>query len=264
MKRHGEFSSRRKLLGIFGPLGEGVVDYGYYTKTHGTGARIDYGWPGAESKDAVNLARSTVPIPLIHQEFEINKLDLAASRMTMQPLNLSEVDSKSYQVASAEDALIIEGWSQDGSTYQINGLYNAAGNSDASSLDYGTKANIETSINNAMGLLLADNIQPPYNLTLHPDQYSQTNALIANTGISYLNWIKSVIGGNVYATPAITAGNGLMSAVRSEGAFELVLAEDLTVDLEVLEKSKNLYGKIYIRGLPVVYDSNALCKMTTI
>jgi len=256
----------RKLFGssIFGPLGEGVVTYGYDTKTRGAGARTDWGWPGVESQEALNFARSTVSIPLHHQEFEINKLDLAASRLNGTPLNMSKVEAASYDVALQEDTVLIEGWSRDGSTYEINGLYQGAGNDENTALDYGTKANIETSINNAIALLLADNIPPPYNLTLNPVQYSQTLALIANTSQSYLNWIRSVIQGEVYVTPAITAGTGLMSKTNPQGMFELVLAEDLTVETEVLEKSKNLWGKVYIRGLPVIYDSNALCKLSAI
>jgi len=258
----------RKLVGpsgIFGPLGRGVITFNYDTRTHGSDARIDYGWPGAESKDIQNFARTAVTIPNVHQEFEINALDLAASQLTGQPLNMSEVESKSYKVALKEDELIIQGWSRDGgSTYEINGLYNAAGNSEGSDLDWGTKANIETSIVNALGLLEADNIPGPFNLTLNPVQKSQANALIANTSKSWVSWIRETIGGEVYSSPAVTPDTGLITPVNPQGMFELVLAEDLTVHLETLPKSGNLFGKVYIRGLPVVYDSNAICKLTTI
>lgn len=269
IRERAVFAARRVMVGrrltpIAGPLGVGVQVFGYDTLSEVSDARIDVGWPGAESLDIVNLARTTVAIPNIHKEFEINKLDLAASQMTGRPLNVKNAESASYKVGLEEDKLIILGWSRDGTAYDINGLYNAAGNDENTALDYGTKANIETSINNAIALLLVDNIYPPYNLTLHPTQYAQTLALIANTAKSYRDWIKEVIMGEVFVTPAMTAGDGMLSAVNAQGMFEFVLAEDLSVDTEILAKSKNLFGKVYVRGLPVVYDSNAICKLSDI
>lgn len=254
----------RKLLPIKGPLGEGVQVFGYDTLAEVSDARIDLSWPGAESKDIINLARATVAIPNIHKETEINKLDLAASRMSGTPLNLSNLESVSYKVALLEDALIINGWSRDGTNYDINGLYQGAGNDESTSLDWGTKANIETSINNAVALMLADSITPPYNLTLHPTQYAQTLALIANTARSYRDWIREAIEGEVYMSAALTDGNGLLSKVNAEGMFEYVLAEDLSVYQAVIIKSGNLFCKVYVRGLPVIYDSNALSKLSAI
>ena len=254
----------RKLLPIKGPLGAGVQVFGYDNLTEVSDARIDLSWPGAESKDIINLARATVAIPNIHKETEINKLDLAASRMSGTPLNLSNVESVSYKVALLEDALIINGWSRDGTNYDINGLYQGAGLDESTSLDWGTKANIETSINNAIGLMLAQNIIPPYNLTLHPTQYGQTLALIASTSRSYRNWIREAIEGGVFMSAALAAGSGLLSKANTEGMFEYVLAEDLSVYEAVIQKSGNLFVKVYVRGIPVIYDANALCKLSAI
>lgn len=254
----------RKLLPVPPPLGEGVQVFGYDTLTEVSDARIDYQWPGAESKDIINLARATVAIPNIHKETEINKLDLAASRMSGRPLNLSNVESVSYKVALMEDALIINGWSRDGTTYEISGLYQGAGNDEATDLPWGTKANIETSINNAVALMLADSITPPYNLTLHPTQYAQTLALIASTARSYRDWIREAIEGEVFMSAALADGDGLLSKVNAEGMFEYVLAEDLSVYEAVIQKSGNLFCKVYVRGLPVIYDANACCKLSAI
>ena len=74
------------------------------------------------------------------------------------------------------------------------------------------------------------------------------------------------IGGEIFVTPTITAGTGMMTKANPVGMFEYVVAEDLTVETEILSKKagENLFGRVYVRGLPVVYDSNAICKMTTI
>jgi len=264
------YAARRELKGRrllpIRKIDSATQTFGYDTLSEIAAAALDMGWPGRETLDIINLARTTVGIPTIHKEFEINKLDLASSRMSGTPLNTTNAESAGYQVGLEEDTLIILGYAADGTTYDINGLYNAAGNSEATSLDWGTSANIITSINNTMALLLADNITPPYNLTIHPDQYVQTLVNIDNTAVQYKTWVNENIGGEIFVTPTITAGTGMMTKANPVGMFEYVVAEDLTVETEILSKKagENLFGRVYVRGLPVVYDSNAICKMTTI
>lgn len=254
----------RKLLPIAGPLGEGVVTFGYDTMTEAAAARIDEGWPGSESLDLVGLTRTTKAIPTLHKEFEINKLDLAASRLSGTPLNTSVVESAAYKVALLEDTLLILGWSRDGTTYEINGLYNAANNTKAAAGDWATETNIAIDIEGAIAELLTDNIMPPYNLVLHPDQYAQTLDLISGTASSYLDWVKARIQGEVYVTAGITASTGMMLKAELAGMAEYVLAEDLTTTTEIVPRSGNLFGRVYVRGVPVVYDTNAICKLTGI
>jgi uncharacterized linocin/CFP29 family protein len=253
----------RKLLPITAALGEGATTYGYNTLTEVSDARIDYGWPGAESLDIVNLARTNVEIPNIHKEFEINKLDLNASRRNGTPLNLSLAESATYKASRMENSLILDGWKRNG-TYEINGLYRAAGNDETTNLDWGTATNIPLSITAAMKLMLEDEIDPPYNLVLHPQQWTNALALIGTSANSWITWIREAIQGEVYQTAAMTNGTGLLSKANPEGMFEYVPAEDLTLKTEVLQKSENLWGKVYIRALPVVYNANALCKLSDI
>lgn len=273
IKQRAVFSARRAFVGrkLFGTairkIDAGAQTFGYDTLTEVSNASLDFQWPGRESQDIVNLARTTVGIPVLHKEFEINKLDLASSNMTGTPLNTSNAESAAYKVAYLEDTLLILGYAADGTNYDINGLYNAAGNDYSTSKDFSTATNIPAAINGAIALLLADNIMPPYNLTLHPTQYAETLTLIANTAVSYLQWIvESMQGGSVYVTPAITDTTGMMTKANPDGMFEYVVSEDLTTSTEILDltRGNNLFGKVYVRGLPVVYDSNAICKLSSI
>jgi uncharacterized linocin/CFP29 family protein len=265
-------AARRKFKGrlLFGgairKIDSGAQTYGYDTLTHGSAAAFDWTYPGKTSADAINLARTTVPIPNLHKEFYINKLDLLSSQMNGTPLNVNQASSAAYKVATLEDSLLLVGYAADGTNYDINGLYQAAGNSEATALDYGTSANIITSINNAKALMIADNYDGPYNLTLHPDQYSQLFPLISNTAVSYMQWVSESIGGQILSSASITAGTGLLTTANPAGAFEYVVAEDLTTETEVqgVEKGNGLFGRVYVRGLPVVYDANAICKLTSI
>lgn len=263
------FAARRELIGRrllpIRKIDAGTATFGYDTLTEVADAAIDIAWPGRETLDIVNLARETVAVPVIHKEFLINKLDLAASRQTGTPLNTTTAESAGYKVGLEEDKLVILGFSRDATTYEINGLYKAAGNTYGGAT-WGTATNIPLSINNAVSALMTDNIFPPYNLCLHPDQYNEAAVFVTNTAVPYLTWIKERIGGEIYPTATITAGTGMMTKANPIGMFEYVVAEDFTVETEVLTKREGagLFGRVYARGLPVVYDSNAICTITGI
>jgi len=272
IKERAVFAARRAFVGrkLFGSavrkIDSGAQTFGYDTLTEASNASFDFNWPGRQSQDIVNLARTTVAVPNLHKEFEINKLDLASSRMTGTPINTSTAESAAYKVALLEDSTLILGYTASGTTYEVNGLYTSANNTYGGAT-WGTGTNIPLSINNAKSALLTDNIMPPYNLTCHPDQYVETLVFIANTAVSYAQWIQeSLGGGSIYVTPAITAGTAMMTKANPDGMFELVMAEDLTTETETLsiKEGNNLFGRVYVRDLPVVYDTNAICTITGI
>ncbi len=255
----------RKLLPIR-KIDSGAQTFSRDAMTEVSNALIDLGWPGRQTLDITNLTRTTVAIPTIHHEFEINKLDLLSSQLTGSPLNTQLAESAGYKVSLLEDALIIEGYARIAGTYEINGLYNGAGNTDAADLPWATEANIATSIQNGVALLLADNINPPYNLTVNPTEYVYMLDNIANTGISYYNWVKDVIKGEIFITSSMTAGNAMLTKANPVGMFEYVVAEDFNVETQVEDKrhGEGLFGRAYVRGLPVIYDSNAICSLSAI
>jgi uncharacterized linocin/CFP29 family protein len=215
--------------------------------------------------DILNFARSTVGIPNLHKEFEINKLDVASSKMTGVPVNTTTAESAAYKVAYLEDALLLMGYSADGTNYEINGLYKVANNTKAGA-DWATATNIPITVNGAISELMTDNILPPYNMVLPAEQYAYTLAFVSGTAVSYLQWIKEIIQGEVYMSPVLATGTGMMSKTNPEGMFEYVVAEDLSTETETLsiKEGNNLFGRVYVRGLPVVYDSNAICTMTSL
>ena len=258
----------RKLFGTsVRKIDSGSQVFGYDTLTHVSAASFDYSWPGRQSQDIVNLARSTVAIPNLHKEFEINKLDLASSRTSGMPLNTTTAESAAYKVAYLEDIMLILGYTATGTTYEVSGLYAAAGNTDAASGTWDTPANIVSSMQDAIALLEADNIFAPYNLTIHPNQHADMLELISNTAVTYEMLVTQMLrGGSITVTPAITSETGMLTAANPAGAFEYVMAEDLTTETETtsIKEGNNLFGRVYLRGLPVVYDANAICTLTSL
>lgn len=256
----------RRLLPVYGPLGFGKDAVTYDKLTEVSNAQINLAWKVAFSEDIVNLTRTTLPVPVLSKAFRINRRSLEASRTVGTPLDVATAKSAAYKVALLEDQLIILGYAADGSNYDIKGLYNAANNDYSSAADWGTASNIVTSINGAINLLINDNIYPPYNLVLNPTQWSEAGVLISNTGISYRQWIRETIGGEIFVTPTITAGTGMMLAAGDRGFFDLAVGVDLTTELEQLDLSKgrDLFGLVYECVVPRIWETNAICKLSSI
>lgn len=249
----------RKLLPIrYVP--KDTQTFSYDTLTEMSAGRTDSKYPGRETLDAVNLGRTPVNIPCHHKEFEIPKADLDASYASGTPLPTTYSDAAAYQVGLLEDSCIIEG------AGIINGLYASAGNSEGTSYSWATATNIPLSINAAIALLAADHIYRPYNLLVNPTQEGYLMALIANTATPWMDWVLKRIGGQIFVSEGITSGTGVMMKANPVGMFEYVVAEDLNVETEIesVRSGKGLFGRAYVRGLPVVYQANALCKLTTI
>ena len=245
--------------------GIGVQQWTYDTANEVSDALLTYQFTDT-AEDWIELARTDVPIPLLHKEFRISRRDLAAAARGGFGISTATVQSAAYKVMNLENQLILNGFAADGTNYDIKGLYQSAGNSTAGS-DFGTAGNPLKSVAAAIDLMQADNITGPYNLVLNPTQYMElaTSVLGGGSGEREIAMVKEILeGGNIYSTSFQPAGTGMLLADASAGFFEMIVAQDMTTETEVLQKSKDLWGRVYECVIPVVYDANAICKLTTI
>lgn len=254
----------RKLLNVRALNGGlGIQQYSYDVLSEMNDAALTWAFTPEVATDAVNLSRTNVNIPVLHKEFEINRRDLEASRLFGTPLNTVSAQAATYKVVNLENELVIKGYSSDGTGYDINGLYNAANNSVTGS-DFGTAGNAISTIKDAVAALMEDDIYPPYNLVLNPTQYAELAGNVLSSGVDEEKKVRSMIQGDIIVTPFIDAGTGMLIANQTSGFFELVVAQDLTIETQELEKTKNLWGIVYECVVPVVYEPNAICKITGI
>jgi len=254
----------RKLLDLTPPYGFGKQAITFNVLTEVQAGKINLAWGVDFTEDIPNLTPTTLPIPVLHKEWKINRRSFEASRTHGEPLDTAALASAAYKCGILEDELIIKGYSKDGTTYDIKGLYESAGNDEDTALDWGTKANILTSINNAVTLLTADNIFPPFNLTLNPIQFNQLFQHVANTARFYRDVVKERIGGEIYQTPALVDGKGMLTAAPGAGFFDLAVGVDMTHEETILEKTKDLWGVVYECICPRVWETNAVCKLSAI
>jgi uncharacterized linocin/CFP29 family protein len=256
----------RRIAPTIEALGFGTESIAYDTLTQMSAAQISYSWKVDANQDAVNFSRTVVPVPVLSKSFRIPYRNLLASQTNGTSLDVHNAKSAGYQVGLMEDDYIFKGYAPDGVNYDIKGLYPSAGLSYTTSKDFTTKANIEDAVIGSMGLMINKNIPPPYNFTLNPVQYAETNATIAGTQKSWRTWIEETIKGNVYMTPAITAGTGLMTAAGDRGFFDLAPGLDFTTLAELLglDQGYDLFGVAIETLVPRVFEANAICSLTQI
>jgi uncharacterized linocin/CFP29 family protein len=236
--------------------------FAYDKLTEMSGARIDPSYPGPETLDTTALTRSTVNMNTIHKEFEIPKEDLDAAQMSGQPLPTTYSDAAAYQVGLLEDKMLLKGTDTEGTV--INGLYNGAGNSNTTNYDWATVADIITSINASITLMETDHIYAPYNCVLASEQFGYLQVLVNNGPATYYDWVQKRIGGRILQSEVFTAGTGMLTKANPVSLFEYVVARDINAETEIqsIRKGSSLFGRVFVKGAPVIYNSNAICSMT--
>lgn len=227
-----------------------------------------------ENQDNIGYTETTINIPYIHKEFEIDERDLASSRRTGQPLDLADAEAATAKVSEKEETLIMVG--ADG----FNGLYNGAGNDYSTTKDFGTAGNAIVAIKGAMSMLVADKVYPPYNLTLNETQYMEIlGPRAATSDVSELDIVRKMIQGGagdgspgaigtgigkIFVSPYMTAATGLLCATPNTEYADLVIAKDFGLKTEILEKSGNLFGRVSEALVPRIKRDVAFCKLSDI
>jgi uncharacterized linocin/CFP29 family protein len=250
----------RRVARTFGPLGEGKLTIEWTKIAEAGPAQLFRSEKVTLSEDTIDNTVGSLDIPAIARGFRIPRRSIEASRTTGTPLDIATAKSASYRVSLLEDTLILKG------SGGINGFYDSAGNDYSSSADWDTATNILPAVNGGIDLLTADNIFPPYNLVVNPTQYGQLFALVANTSEFYYDVVQRRIGGQIFQSPALTAGTGMFLASPDAGFFDLPLGVDIHAEVEELplNEFKDLYGVVWDAITPRIREANAICKLSAI
>ena len=264
------------------PFGFGVQEVDYNTLNGMSAAEIS--WKMSENTDMIGLTNSKLGIPIIHKEWQIDRRDLASSRRGAgTPLDTLGASEAAEQVAISENGLIIQGWSNDGgSTYEVDGLYQAANNTVATSLDFGTAGNATLAVKASMKLLVADKIKPSFNMVLHTDQWTEIlGPRSTSSDRTEMDVVKDLLaggdgsgkqagmtnnlgGGHIFVSDEITAGTGLIAAAPNPRYADLAVALDATTEYQTLEKSGDAFGRVFEALNIRVRVPNAFCTLTAI
>ena len=257
----------RKIVPKGPTIGFGKETIKYYPLTEMSDATVSLEWGADFTEDKAPVTGTTLNVPVLHKNFRLNRRHVESARTEGRALDLTQVDAAIYKVMLQEEAMLLNGWTADGTNYDISGLYQSAGNTyDGSTVWTTNELQIQDDITAGIALLLADNIFPPYNLVVHPQEYTPLTKVISSTSDSWIEWVRRVIQGDVYVSPSMTSGTGMLCAAGNSGFFDYVTGVDMTSKVEELnlDQGNDYYGVVYECIVPRVIESNAICSLTDI
>jgi uncharacterized linocin/CFP29 family protein len=267
IKNARKHSVARQIIGVR-PLnaGVGLQQWAYDSLEEVSDAQITYAFTET-GEDVADFTRNHIPIPVLHKEFRIPYRDIITAQKGGFPLQAATADSASYKIMLLENSMLMNGYAADGTNYDILGLYQGAGNSESTSKDFGTAGNALDKVQLAITEMLADDIYGPYNLVLNHVQFMElaVSVLGSGAGEREMPMVKELLGGGqIISTPFQAVDTGMLLAQPGSGFFEAVMPVDITVRTETLQKSRDEWGQIYECIVPVIYNSDGICKLTAI
>lgn len=268
----------RKLMSVNPQVrGKGIWNIDVTELSELSDATIDFGLPSGDShRDAIKATVSNIQLPVLWKGYEIPRSAFEAFVQKGIQLDSEAAISAAVVVTQKEDSLLLDGWAFDGSNYDVDGLYQSAGNSETTSDDFGTAGNAIDKIAAAKGLLAEDGIYGMnYNLALHPTQFAELDGSVLSNGerelsevIKQLNPYPNAAPGMIYQSTEITDGTGMITPVDpARRFFEIIEAQPM--DNILGEDSKvpgisPIYGTTYAVVYPHVKHTEAVCSLTNI
>ena len=229
-------TTARQLVPLNAPLsgkGIGMTSIDTFNMVATGGASTDYKI-NENQEDKIDVTVDTLKIPVQQQEITVDSRTWASMVSNGPEIETDIVAEMTANISKEQDTNIIMGWKPDGTAYEMDGLYQAAGNTYAGST-FGTYGNAIKTVTNAKKLLRADNVySQAYNLTLHGDQLAELEGS-HDTGISEMKQVLSILNNGVDGGPGrviesndLTAGTGMITPIASQENkryFDLVEAQ---------------------------------------
>lgn len=263
----------RKLVYVTSPQGFGVSSVDWGTITDVSDGMVSYGFRGGvQDTIGVNLQNSKVPV--YWKDYMVDRRLFESWQGNGINIDAASAIAAAYKAAKAEDTAIIMGVSDDGTNYDINGLYKSAGNNESTAADFATFGNATTKLGLAFQMMDDDGIPVDslaFNWALSSVQYRQLMAVRSPNGIKELPDVLDMLnGGALYSMGTIlTAGTGMLLPTPTVG--EPYLDFYLTSDFKTEHgfdsnhpDTGDLSGRVYSAGILRVKQANAITATTGI
>lgn len=262
----------RKLVHVTPEKGFGItsVDWGKITDV--SDGYVSYGFrDGNEDKIEVSLTNSKIPV--YWKDYTVDRRIYESWLRSGIDVDRASSISAAYKAAKAENAAIMMGISNDGTNYDLNGLYQGAGNDYSVSKDFGTYGNATDALAGVYELMDDDGIPVDslsFNWVLATTQRRQLMASRSANGIKEMPDILDMLnGGQIFGTNTLTAGTGLVSPTENVGEpyLDFYMTSDFRTEHGVDSKhpdTGDLNGRVYSAGILRIKQNVAICKTSAI
>jgi uncharacterized linocin/CFP29 family protein len=246
----------------------GIKEWTSYDLSDMSQARIDMDGLN-KSFDRTKKTAKTVFVPMIHKEYKLLFRDIAASRRSGMPIDVTEPQNAAVQVAEEEDKLLLTGEYTGWRALGIEGLATATGrNTEASDGAWSTATNIIKDVSDAIAELEADGHNGPYDMVVRSTLSADLRLLIANTGITAREkllgpgFIREIfVSDNLYASNGATTS----ALVVEPGPMNFVVGIEQEVSVNnFIDEDMNTKGKVWEILTPKIRRPTSICEITGI
>jgi len=265
----------RKLVYVTPAAGFGVssVDWGKITEM--SEGYVSYGFTSG-NEDMIDVTLTNNKIPIYWKDYKVPRRMYESWLVNGTNIDTAAALSAGYQTVSAEDMAIIQGVKGDGTNYDINGLYQGAGNDFSSSMDFGTWGNAIKALAGAKAKMAEDGVPAynmPLNMVLGNTNYSELESSVHSTsGQLEMPIVERMLnGGAIYVVPDTTLpdSDGLVLPTPAAGKayVDFYLTQNYTVEHGIDSEhpdTGDLTGRVYTAGVLRIKHSAAICKISAI
>lgn len=184
----------------------------------------------AGERDRTTFTPVSVPVPIVHKDFDINIRQLTASRRNGEGLDVVQATIAARRVSDASEALLFNGTNAPTvSASTIYGYTNHPDRNTGSGSDWGTVTNVHTDIQSMQTALQADGYYGPYGLYVARTQYGQMfNRYTDGSGETALSSALNLFLDLQFVKPGdlLTDGDAVMVQL-SRDVVDLAIAQDI-------------------------------------
>ena len=261
----------RQLVHVTDPAGFGVSAVNWSKITEMSAGMVSYAFSSGNS-DTLNAEPTVQKIPVYWKDWDLDRRQYEGYKMNGIDIDTSASISAGFVAAKVEDSAIIQGVTQDGTNYDINGLYQGAGSDYSTTKDFGTFGAATDAIAGAFALYDAADIPTsiPFNLTLAPTQAQELRASRSTNGVKEMPDILEMLnGGAIKSSNAMTAGTGMLTPTAEVGEpyVDFYLTKDWGSELGFDSEhpdTGDMKGRVYSSGILRIKHDVALCKLSSI
>ena len=265
----------RKLVYVTPEQGFGItsVDWGKITEM--SEGYVSFGFTSG-NEDVIDVALTNNKVPVYWKDYKVPRRMYESWKVNGTDIDNASALSAGYRAISSEDLAIIQGVSNDGTNYDINGLYQGAGSDCSTSLDFATWGNAIKAIAGAKTAMVANNV-PAYNLPLNmvlgATNYGQLASSVHSTsGALEMPIVEKMLnGGVVFVVPdaVLPDSDGLVLPTPAAGRqyVDFYLTKNYSVEHGFDSEhpdTGDLTGRVYSAGVLRIKQSTAICKISAI
>jgi len=262
----------RKIVPVLPPVGFGVSAVEWSKITEMSAGMVSYAFTANE--DTIGATPTTSKIPVYWKDYRVDRRAYEGFKVKGANIDSGAAQSAAYVAAKAEDEAIIKGVSKDGTAYDIDGLYEGAGNDYGTSSDFGIAGIATVALAGAYALFADDDVpvgdNVPYNMILNNTSYMDLLGVRNSNGVREMPEIKEMLnGGSIISSSVLAATEGLVlpAADILEPYVDFYLANDWKTEHGFDSEhpdTGDLMGRVYSTGILRIKHDVAICKLSAL